>query len=405
MIGDVSLSNNNGVFLGSVKLSNLNATANEILYTADGVNVSGLTIGSGLSNTNGVLSSTASGGGVSMSSQGTNQIVSCTSTSNTLQGNSTLTFDGAKMQIGGLSINPTSTIALTVGLTDQTTVGNNSVAIGYSAKAISGSNIAIGNAVGNNQGTYNIAIGRSTYTSATSTSGGNAIIGMNSSTAMTSGSNNLILGNYTCPAMTTGTFNSILGTSSGKYLTTETDNTVVGGSSLNGTSDVGYINVSTLGYGITNIVSGSNQVQLGNSLTTTYCYGAVQSRSDARDKTDVVDSDLGLAFINTLHPVKYKWNFREDYITATTDTEGNTTETVLPNDGSKTRSRYHYGLIAQELKASLDTLGIDFGGYQQHSIKGGKDVLSIGYEELIGPLIKAVQELSEKVVALTPSPT
>ena len=36
---------------------------------------------------------------------------------------------------------------------------------------------------------------------------------------------------------------------------------------------------------------------------------------------------------------------------------------------------------------------MDFGGYQDHSIKGGDAVLTIGYEELVAPLIKAIQEL------------
>jgi hypothetical protein len=40
--------------------------------------------------------------------------------------------------------------------------------------------------------------------------------------------------------------------------------------------------------------------------------------------------------------------------------------------------------------------GIDFGGYQDHRVKGGDDVLSLGYEELIAPLIKAVQELAAR---------
>jgi len=52
------------------------------------------------------------------------------------------------------------------------------------------------------------------------------------------------------------------------------------------------------------------------------------------------------------------------------------------------------------VKAVLDAKGIDFGGFQDHSVKGGDDVLSIGYEELISPLIKAVQELSAKVAEL-----
>lgn len=60
----------------------------------------------------------------------------------------------------------------------------------------------------------------------------------------------------------------------------------------------------------------------------------------------------------------------------------------------------HHGLIAQEVKAVLDAKDIDFGGFQDHKVKGGDDVLSIGYEELIAPLIKAIQELSAEVASL-----
>jgi hypothetical protein len=72
----------------------------------------------------------------------------------------------------------------------------------------------------------------------------------------------------------------------------------------------------------------------------------------------------------------------------------------ITHDGSKKRSRFHHGLIAQEVKAVLDAKGIDFGGFQDHSVKGGDDVLSIGYEELIAPMLKAIQELSAEVAAL-----
>jgi hypothetical protein len=72
----------------------------------------------------------------------------------------------------------------------------------------------------------------------------------------------------------------------------------------------------------------------------------------------------------------------------------------ITHDGSKKRNRFHHGLIAQEVKAVLDAKGIDFGGFQDHSLKGGDDVLSIGYEELIAPMLKAIQELSAEVAAL-----
>jgi hypothetical protein len=45
----------------------------------------------------------------------------------------------------------------------------------------------------------------------------------------------------------------------------------------------------------------------------------------------------------------------------------------------------------------MDTMGIDFGGYQDHTVKGGQDKLSISYTELIAPMIKAIQELKIEV--------
>ena len=125
----------------------------------------------------------------------------------------------------------------------------------------------------------------------------------------------------------------------------------------------------------------------------------MQDRSDGRDKADIVDTSLGLEFINALHPVDYKYDYRECYDVVSIESPVNKI-TSFPKDGSKKRNRFHHGLVAQEVKQVLDKLGIDFGGYQDHKINGGCDVLTLGYTEFIGPLIKAVQELSKRVEEL-----
>ena len=140
-------------------------------------------------------------------------------------------------------------------------------------------------------------------------------------------------------------------------------------------------------------VTGSNQVQLGDASTTTYAYGAVQNRSDVRDKADIQDTKLGLSFIQKLRPVDFKWDMREDYRKDGEDLGD------ITHDGSKKRTRYHHGLIAQEVENVIKDTGIDFGGYQDHSTKGNDDVKSIGYEELVAPMIKAIQELKEELDA------
>lgn len=172
----------------------------------------------------------------------------------------------------------------------------------------------------------------------------------------------------------------------------------------------------SLGYGAS--VTGNYQIQLGNTSTTTYAFGAVQDRSDVRDKTDIQDVDLGLDFINRLRPVKYRWDYRDDYAREMfpmpnrldfEDDESFDNAYQLNQqariaffatpvkDGSKVRKRYHHGLIAQELKQVLDEMGVDHAAYQDHATSDGLDVKSIGYSELIPNLIKAIQELSKEV--------
>lgn len=99
----------------------------------------------------------------------------------------------------------------------------------------------------------------------------------------------------------------------------------------------------------------------------------LQTTSDKRFKKDIQPTDLGIDFINKINPVKFKYK-----------------------DGK----RNHYGVIAQELKEVIDELGVDFGGYQDHNIKNDEDKLTVGYIELIAPLIKSVQELSKEVETL-----
>lgn len=218
--------------------------------------------------------------------------------------------------------------------------------------------------------------------------------------SITTGASNVSAGHASGYFLTTGSNNVFDGVSAGQNVTTGSRNTFIGASAGNDTSTtslstaLGYAasvssrsNATSLGANTS--VTGDSQVQLGDSATTTYAYGAVQNRSDARDKTDVRCTVLGLQFINALTAVDFRWDFREDYKKA-----------GLEKDGSLARKRYHHGLIAQQVKAVCDSIGVDFAGYQDHKKAGGDDVLSIGYGELIAPLIRAVQELTERVKAL-----
>jgi len=273
-----------------------------------------------------------------------------------------------------------SLYALTNGA-ENICIGN---ASGGNLQAATG-NIAIGeNALlgaegATAQSSYNVAIGVQALQSANDADN-NVAVGFNALVSNTSGGGNVAIGNQALPQVTTGYYNTALGYHAGYDATTQT-------------------NITCLGYNAQ--VTGSNQVQLGDSSTTTYAYGAVQDRSDKRDKADIQPTKLGLDFIKKLKPVDFKWDFREDYIERIEekDEKGTVTvkEIVHKKDGSKKRKRFHHGLIAQDVKEVMDEMGIDFGGYQDHSINGGRDVLSLGYEELIAPMIKAIQE-QQKII-------
>ena len=285
------------------------------------------------------------------------------------------------------------------------------------------SNIANGDSAfgSNTTGQYNTAMGASALANNTTGTGNtaygyaalllhtfgqfNTAIGYGAMDSGTFCSNNVAVGSQSLSQTTTGGSNTALGSNSLYTNSTGARNTAVGDNSLYfNTTDS---NCSGLGYSAA--TTGSDQVQLGNSSTTTYVYGTVQNRSDLRDKTDVRDTTLGLNFVMSLRPVDYKWDMRDFYRpeapTPPADSKDEQAQAEyqaalavwreasklanIQRDGSKKRTRYHHGFIAQEVLA----LNAEFGGIQDHKIAGGEDVLSLGYDEMVAPLVKAIQEL------------
>jgi len=267
-------------------------------------------------------------------------------------------------------------------LSSNTTGGEN-VATGHLAlgsNTTGGSNTAHGSyaLLYNTTGNYNTATGyRALYDNTTGIF--NVATGHSAMFSNTEGSYNTANGNNALLSNTTGDYNTAYGSIALYFNTTGDNNTACGYRAL--LSNTTYNN--TAGFGHDAQVTGSDQIQLGDSDTTTYVYGTVQNRSDLRDKADVRGTVLGLGFITSLRPVDYRWDMREDY------------ETDTP-DGTHKRGRYHHGFIAQEIAEVIEESGVDFGGYQDHKVAGGEDVLSLGYDELIGPLVKALQELNQK---------
>jgi len=128
--------------------------------------------------------------------------------------------------------------------------------------------------------------------------------------------------------------------------------------------------------------------------------GAI-STSDERVKDNIVDCALGLEFINGLEPKFYKLKVasRTEDPNWTPDPEG--PEMQQPQLVDVPGVRTHSGLIAQQVKATLESMGIaDWAGWSLADKNDPASRQSLRYEEFIAPLIKSVQELSSQVVAL-----
>lgn len=212
------------------------------------------------------------------------------------------------------------------------------------------------------------------------------MVGYASGTSILSGSGTTLVGYRAMDSATAVNNATAIGRYSGAFNADGSDNTSFAS------------NVTCLGYDAR--VTGNNQLQLGNTSTTVYAQSAVQVRSDARDKIVDGETQLGLEFIEGLRPVQGRWNYRSDYfeLEEYEDEEGQLQGRLVEkeNDGSKARVRPHQWFIAQEVKALADSLGVDFGGFQDHTVLGGCDVQTLAYEEFIPPIVKAIQEISQK---------
>lgn len=158
---------------------------------------------------------------------------------------------------------------------------------------------------------------------------------------------------------------------------------------------------------------GSSGQQLTTNGSGTVTFAAASS--DERLKKDVSANDMGLSFINELNTKVYTFKsykeldakdsqlshlkpqeYTKDGDDSTPESVKNETEDDIPYNLS-TRKGEQRGLLAQEVKASLDKLGIkNFKGWGEDKY----GVQEIHLEEFVVPLIKAVQELSKRVEEL-----
>lgn len=231
--------------------------------------------------------------------------------------------------------------------------GNRNTALGYEAlrNSRADGNVGIGyNTMRlTNTGTYNTAIGYSTLYNNTSGSE-NIALGHDALDENTSGSNNIALGRWALNTNRTGSNNVLIG-----YDADATANNLT--------------NAIAIGSGVQ--IGASNKIRLGNTaITVLEAQVGLSTTSDRRYKEEIATIPLGLDFINQIRPVEY----------------------VRKNNADNSKE---WGVIAQELQQVLTDADYDDAGLISED--GSEEhYLSVRYTDLIAPMIKAIQELTEK---------
>ena len=152
--------------------------------------------------------------------------------------------------------------------------------------------------------------------------------------------------------------NSAFGRQAGDNITTGSNNTCIGAGADASSATV------------------SNEITLGDSnISTLRCNDtSISSLSDGRDKTEIVDLPAGLEFLNTLRPVKFKWQTR---------------------DGNGKDGLTRAGFIAQDLQSAQTN-----HNYLDLVMDNNPDKLEAKQEHLIPVLVQAIKDLSAKNDAL-----
>ncbi len=159
------------------------------------------------------------------------------------------------------------------------------------------------------------------------------------------------------------------------------NNTIVG--TMAGNSRMyNLANVTLIGYDAEPSGDASNEITLGNSsVTSLRCkVTSITSLSDARDKKNIKDMDLGLDFIMKLRPRVYHWDRRDWYDNG-------------KNDGSKMSATPTAGFIAQELDSLQMSEHVE---WLDLVLKTNPDKLEATPGNLFPVVVKAVQDLKRE---------
>jgi hypothetical protein len=335
-------------------------------------------------------------------------------------GNATIGFQSLRSNTNG-----SQNTAVGLGSLQNNTIAYNNTAVGYlalNANTTGHDNTASGSISLNCNiaGEYNTASGSSTLYSNT-TGNQNTAVGFSSLYFNTGGNMNTASGSSSLYSNTTGTRNTALGNESLRANTVGFENTAVGYQSLyseagdgsglifcnyntavgcqslfsntygGGNTGLGHSAGSTIttGYNLTclgwNAQPSSGiaiaQITLGNSsvLSLRCAVTNITALSDARDKTNIKELNVGIDFLMKIRPRQFNWDKREWY-------EDNR------SDGSKMKEEPTAGFIAQELDEAQTTGNAE---WLNLVLKDNPDKLEATPGNLLPIMVKAIQELKK----------
>jgi hypothetical protein len=285
-------------------------------------------------------------------------------------------------------------VSVGISALNAITTGDNNVAVGFQGLLVNTSgyqNTAVGNDAMrfNTSGYRNTGIGQgSLYKNTTGVY--NTSSGAYSLYSNTTSNYSSAFG-YKALYLSTGSGNTGFGYSAGDIITTGANNVILGTSADPSAAD--GENQIVIGYGATG--TGNNEIALGNTSISAIKaqVTSITGYSDSRIKRDIRNNHLGLAFINKLRTVKYKLKNPADYPLALREKRFMEGNEKRPQDDEK----IYDGLIAQEVKAVIDELGIEWSGWSKNDSDGKQ---GIQYGALTVPLIKAVQEQQAQIEIL-----
>ena len=194
----------------------------------------------------------------------------------------------------------------------------------------------------------------------------NTAVGIASMDAITSGDDNVCVGHDAGGLIDSGSRNTCIGSSAGDALTTGSNNTIIGYNAA------------------ASAVDADNEITLGNGSINTIRSGAttIASLSDRRDKTNIVNSNYGVNFIEKLRPVEFTWNRR-----------------ILnkSDENNSHNGKNRLGFIAQELQEAMPNNENEILDLVYES---NPNRLEVKQGNLVPILVKAIQELQAQVKTL-----